>query len=366
LWEAPVPRSLAALEAYSAGGEVAGRRLHANEMPWGEPWNRYPDPVPEALRKALADRAGVGADSVFTGNGSDEIIDLLQRAFAEPGQDAVLVCSPSFSMYAHAAMLNRLRVVTVPLRPDFSFDAQVALDAELAPTKMAFLCDPNNPTGNRLGDAELYRFLLGYPGLVIIDEAYGEFAGADHRNWMAEFPNLILLRTLSKAWGLAGLRLGYALAHPAVVRVLDSVRMPYSLAGPVRQLALRALGNAALMEDRVQRVLALRERLARQLQACPLVEEVYPSSANFLFLRCRSGHAAGLGRRELELASAREPGAEPPAISAAVMLERAATQAGLRIRRFGQQGPLADCLRISVGTASDNARLLAVFKNFLA
>ncbi|MBI1192064.1 MAG: histidinol-phosphate transaminase [Bacteroidetes bacterium] len=341
-WKAPVPASLAALEAYSAGEERAGRRLHANEMPWGEPWNRYPDPVPDALRQALAERAGVTADSVFTGNGSDEIIDLLQRAFAEPGQDAVMVCSPSFSMYAHAALLNRLPVVTVPLRPDFSFDAQAALDPDLAPTPIAFLCDPNNPTGNRLGDAELYRFLLRYPGLVVIDEAYGEFAGADHRSWMQEFPNLILLRTLSKAWGLAGLRVGYALAHPAVVQTLDRVRMPYSLAGPVRQLALRALANADLMRTRVQRVVVSRDRLVRQLESCPVVEQVYPSDANFLLLRCH-----------------------PPGDTAA-LLERAATQAGLRIRRFGQEGPLANCLRISVGTASDNARLVAVVKNFLA
>jgi histidinol-phosphate aminotransferase len=336
LWKAPLAPSLAALRGYSAGRETAGRRLHANEMPWGEPWNRYPEPVPLALRQALAAQAGVQPECVFTGSGSDEIIDLLQRAFCEPCRDAVLLPSPTFSMYAHYARLNRLRVVTVPLRPDFTLDAQAALDAAADASQLAFLCDPNNPTGNRLGEEALYAFLSRYPGLVVMDEAYGEFAGSDHRAWMAEFPNLVLLRTLSKAWGLAGLRLGYALAHPEVVAVLDSVRQPYALAGPVRQMALRTLAHPERMQARVRRVLGLREQLSRELSRCKAVETVYPSAANFLLLRCRAGQAAGL--------------------------EQAAAAAGLRIRAFGSPGPLADCLRISVGTAADHARLLAVFR----
>jgi len=342
LWKAPLAGSLASplasLPGYPAGRETPGRRLHANEMPWGEPWNRYPEPVPVALRQALAAQAGVPPECVFTGNGSDEIIDLLQRAFCEPGQDAVLLPSPTFSMYAQYARLNRLRVVSVPLRPDFSLDARAALDAAADAGQLAFLCDPNNPTGNRLGEEAMYAFLSDYPGLVVIDEAYGEFAGSDHRAWMAEFPNLILLRTLSKAWGLAGLRLGYALAHPGVVDVLDSVRQPYALAGPVRQMALRTLAHPQRMQARVRRVLGLREQLAGQLQRCKAVETVYPSAANFLLVRFRAGTAASL--------------------------EQASAAAGLRIRGFGSSGPLANCLRISVGTASDHARLLVVFREF--
>jgi histidinol-phosphate aminotransferase len=341
-WKPELPERVARLTSYSAaagsGAPEQGtlRRLHANELPWGEPWNRYPDSTPWALRAALGRLNELPAEAVFTANGSDEIIDLLQRALAEPGRDAVLLAGPTFPVYAHAAAVNGLEVLRVELDEHFALDADSALQAAGPQVKLAFLCDPNNPSGNRMGEEALYRFVQGFRGIVVLDEAYGEFAGADHRAWLREFPHLLLLRTLSKAWGLAGIRLGYALGHPALIEALDRVRMPYSISLPAQRMALQALENPGRMQRRVQTVVRARDRLARELARCPAVEQVYPSQANFLLLRCRDAEG----------------------------LEAAARAAGLQIRRFSGEPRLNNCLRISVGSAVDNRRLLQVFTQY--
>ncbi len=333
-WQPPLPERVANLRPYSGSEAVGGRRLHANELPWGTPWNRYPQSMPSQLREALGARAGLPGTAVFTANGSDEIIDLLQRTFAEPGADEVLVTSPGFSMYAHAAAVNGLGVCRVPLDKNFLLDEKAALALSSSQTRLAFFCDPNNPTGNRIGEEALFRFMEKFPGIVVLDEAYGEFAGVDHSPWLQQFPNLVLLRTLSKAWGLAGIRLGYAIAHPAIIEAMDRVRMPYSLSEPARRLAMSALEYPQRMTARVARICALRERLAGALRRCDAVQTVYPSEANFLLLQCSD--AAGL--------------------------ERAAFAEGLHIRSFRDSPELENCLRITVGTEADNRRLIRVFQ----
>ncbi len=339
-WRPFLPARVARLQPYipveSAPGMEGAVRLHANEMPWGKPWNRYPAFMPGSLRAALGKRFQLPAESVFTANGSDEIIDLLQRTFAESGKDEILVTSPSFSMYAHGAAVNGLGVQTAMLNDRFELDDSSAMALTHSNTRLAFFCDPNNPTGNRIGDQALRQFLQDFKGLVVLDEAYAEFAGVDHSAWLKEFPNLILLRTLSKAWGMAGIRLGYALAHPAVVESLDRVRMPYALSESTQGLALSALEKPLQMEGRVQRIMEARDELALALAALDGVDRVFPSEANFILLQVKS----------------------------AVELVKRAERAGLLIRCFPSSPVLRNCVRVSIGTAQENRKMLQVFKKY--
>ena len=263
--------------------------LDANENPFGG-LNRYPEPQPRRLLSRLARYYGVGAESVLASRGSDEGIDLLVRAFCRPGQDAVIVCPPTFGFYAVAAQIQGAGVVEVPLGGGFSLDAEgIAKAAAAQPVKLIFLCSPNNPTGNDLDRDAILQLVRRLPrSIVVVDEAYIEFSEAESlAGKIAETPNLVVLRTLSKAFGLAGIRCGALLASPPIIDLLRRIMAPYPIPSPVAGAALEGLnpsGLARLAHD-VAALRRARDELATAIRALPGVRQVLPSSANFLLVR---------------------------------------------------------------------------------
>ncbi|NGP54266.1 histidinol-phosphate transaminase [Thioalkalivibrio sp. XN8] len=328
--------------AYHAASPRRGVvRLHANESSWRSDWdatddglNRYPDPQPEALIHALAGLYGVAPGTVLVTRGSDDAIDLLVRAFCVAGEDAVLVCPPTFGMYAVAARLQGAGVVEVPLGQNFSLAVDDVLAAARRGVKLVFLCSPNNPTGSlvpaRAVD-NICRALHGH-AVVVVDEAYVEFSRQPgFADRLERHGNLVLLRTLSKAWGLAGARVGALLAEPELVAILRALAPPYPLPSLATEAALRRLQprELAAARRRTAAVVRRREALAEQLRALPAVRRVWPSEGNFLLARF--------------------------ADAAATMA--ACEAAGVLVRDFSRQPGLAGCLRITVGTAAENRQL---------
>jgi histidinol-phosphate aminotransferase len=333
-----------ALEPYAhASWDPALERLHANENPWrahgdatGSGLNRYPEPHPHAVEARLATLYGVRPEQLIAGRGSDEAIDLLARAFLAAGRDAALVCPPTFGMYAVAARIQGARVVEVPLRAaDWSLDEAALLAAATPDVRLVFLCSPGNPTGRALPAASIERMLVAFAdrALVVVDEAYAEFSGeASFAARLAEFPNLVVLRTLSKAYALAGARCGTLLADPAIVALLGRIIPPYSMATPTCEAVLAALSPAGLEEaaTRIELLRRERMRLAAGLAGLALVRRVDPSDANFLYVECTDA-AAGLAR---------------------------AREAGLLIRDFSRGLRTPGAVRITIGTPAQNDRLL--------
>jgi histidinol-phosphate aminotransferase len=318
-------------------------RMHANEMPWRASGdntqaglNRYPEPQPRALVERMSQLYGVPASQLLVGRGSDEAIDLLVRAFCRAGQDNVLITPPTFGFYKVAAKIQGAGVLEVPLlRDGFALDTdKVIATGKLA--KIVFLCSPNNPTGNLLDENAMLRVCreLANQALVVVDEAYVEFCGrASLSSRLAEFPNLVLLRTLSKAYALAGARLGTLLASEDIVGLLRRIIPPYAIpASTVEEvLALTEAPQRATAAARIRTLLDERARMAARLARCANVARVFPSDANFLLLECRDA------RRFFEAGKA----------------------AGLIVRDFSAYPGLAQCLRVSIGTPQQNERLLA-------
>ena len=328
-----VPYSSARMEAGS--GAVM---LNANELPWSQPGttlNRYPDPQPASLLEAFAQLYGVETANVLIGRGSDEAIDLLVRAFCRAGDDAVAVCPPTFGMYAVCARVQAACVIEVPLTARFDVDIEALLAAVTPSCKLVFLCSPNNPTGNAIpiGDIERIVNALADRALVVVDEAYIEFSDAPSAAaLLASHANLAVLRTLSKAYGLAGTRVGCVLAHAEVIELLRRIQAPYPLPTPCIDIALRALTRDALARTNLQVALIRRER-ARVAHALsdPPETVAMPSVANFICVRFRDGPA-----------------------TYRYLLSR-----GIVVRNVGAYRGLKDCLRISIGTPEENDRLLA-------
>ncbi len=305
-------------------GLSAEGRLHANEAPGADGINRYPDPSARDLTAALAATYGVPHERVFPAAGSDAAIDALLRATCDPGRDAVAVLEPGFGQYARAAAVQGLTVRRIAREEDGGLDEGTLLARLDASVRILFLADPDNPTGAALDDARLRRLLDGFAGWLVLDEAYAEYAGRDRVAWLDRYPRLVLLRTLSKAWGGAGLRVGCALGHPELVRMLDRVRLPYPLAGPSVDAALELLARPDAVRARVARNRRDRERLARDLAGLPGVRRVWPSAGNFLLVEWdRPGQADRAADRALAT--------------------------GLHLRRFPVHPRLAACLRITVG-----------------
>jgi len=332
-----------AMSAYEhAHWDPRFERLHANESPWpplfdSQPLNRYPEPQPAQLVQALADLYAVKPDSILVGRGSDEGIDLITRAFCTTGADAVVICPPTFGMYAVAAAAQGLRIIEAPLCADFTLDVPGILQAIEYGTKIVWLCSPNNPTGNRMADASLEQILAAARGrtLVVIDEAYAEFSTA--ASWctrLASHPHLIVLRTLSKAHGLAGSRIGTVVAAPALINVLRKLIPPYAVAAGSVTEALAALQPAVLevTRARIAFVSSERTRLAAGLSRAPSVRKVFASDANFVLIE---------------------------AIDAAQLASRL-RDAGLLVRDFSGKGGLSQALRITVGTVEQNTRVIEV------
>ena len=305
--------------------------IDANENPWNPPYNRYPDPLQRTLKARIAEVKGVPEASIFTGNGSDEAIDLLLRIFCEPGVDNIVAIDPSYGMYQVAADINNVACRKVLLRTDFSLDVDALLAAADAQTKLIFLCSPNNPTGNSLDREEMVRLLHTFEGIVVVDEAYIDFASQpSFLPELENYPNLVVLQTLSKAWGGAALRLGMAFASPAIIGLFNKVKYPYNVNLPAQREALALLNKPEQMEAQRQKVLEERERLRQAFEAAPSQYKVYPSDANFLLV---------------EVGRANE-------------IYAALVEKGVIVRNRNSVSLCRGCLRITVGTVDENTLLL--------
>ena len=288
------------LEPYSsARDEFSGEArifLDANENAIGsavdELYNRYPDPYQRLIKEKLSGIKGVKPDQIFLGNGSDEAIDLIIRAFCEPSKDNVIILPPTYGMYKVSAGINNVAVVQVPLTTDFNID-ETALFAKInANTKVIFVCNPNNPTGNALNETPIIHLLEKFSGCVVVDEAYIDFA--THESFtkhLDKYPNLIVMQTFSKAWGLAALRLGMAFADAAIINVLNRIKPPYNINGLTQEKALQALSNEPLKNEMVMTILKERERLVATLSELEMVRKIYPSDANFILVRVEDPQA---------------------------------------------------------------------------
>ncbi len=260
--------------------------LDANENPYGDGFrNRYPDPLQETLRKKIADLYSLDLKNVLFGNGSDELIDLLIRVFCEPTADSITICPPTFGFYTVAAEINDVATMKIPLSAEFKLDVQSILKTE---SKILFLPNPNAPTGNVFQKEALEKILKNFKGIVALDEAYVDFSKSP--SWVSrleEFPNLVVLQTFSKYWGLAGCRIGMVFASQEIINTLIKIKAPYNLNNLSAQEALSALERVESIEKNAQVICSEREKLRKQLQMFPFFQNVYPSEANFLWIECQ-------------------------------------------------------------------------------
>jgi histidinol-phosphate aminotransferase len=340
---------IVALKAYEhAVWEPELERLHANELPWrsfadesSAGLNRYPEPQPRALVERLAELYGVAPNSVLVGRGSDEAIDLLVRGFCRAGQDSVIICPPTFGMYSVAARIQGAEVITVPLNADagFALDEKAVLEKCTPDVKLVFLCSPNNPTGTLLSEASILNLARALEGraVVVVDEAYIEFAGADSlARKISEYPQIAVLRTLSKAYALAGARCGTLIADPEVVTLLRKVIPPYAIAQLSMEAVLKVLEptQLAISNARLATIVSERDRMLAAFPKLPNVSRVWPSASNFVLIEFE----------DVPLALSRSRGAR------------------LLIRDVRGYPGLSRCLRITVGSPEQNNRLLEALR----
>lgn len=266
--------------------------LDANENPYPSPYNRYPDPLQWKVKDKLAGIKKVKPEQIFLGNGSDEPIDLIIRAFCEPNQDSILITEPTYGMYKVCAEVNAVNVQQVLLTPDFDLDLEAFPNTFDASTKVIFLCSPNNPTGNLMSRDRIIEVLKRFYGLVVIDEAYIDFTKSkSFVNELKKYPNLVVLQTFSKAWGLAGLRLGVCYASEQIISVLNKIKYPYNVNIRTQELALDALENAYKKDIWVDEIIKERNALAAELGKLRITETVFPSDANFLLVRVKDAQS---------------------------------------------------------------------------
>lgn len=277
----------------SARDEFSGQAkiyLDANENAYGSTvsglYNRYPDPYQKLIKEKLATIKGVHPDQIFLGNGSDEAIDLIIRAFCEPKEDNIIILPPTYGMYKVAAGINNVGIVEVPLKTDFNIDENLVFERINDNTKLIFVCSPNNPTGNSLDEGPVMDLLSKFPGCVIVDEAYIDFSTQQSFvSYIDKYPNLIVMQTFSKAWGLAAMRLGMAFADVPIINVLNKIKPPYNISGLAQEKALEALENESLKSEMVKAILHQKEKLIDQLKGLALVKYIYPSDANFVLVK---------------------------------------------------------------------------------
>lgn len=331
------------LEAYSTARDDCGSNqpeifLDANENPYNNGINRYPDPHQKALKAKVAEIKGISADSLFIGNGSDEAIDLVYRVFCVPGASNAVSIAPSYGMYEVAAAMNDIEFRKVQLRPDFSMDTEAMLSAADSKTRLMFICSPNNPTGNSFPVDQIEDILERFGGVVVLDEAYIDFSVRPSLTSLVKrYPNLIVLQTLSKAWGMAGLRIGLAIADPAVIALMSKVKYPYNINVLAQKMALMKLDEAA--KDRaVTEIVGQRFRLEKELAKCPEVKGIYSSDANFLLVRFDN----------------------PDEVYERLLA------GGVIVRNRSKVSGCEGCLRITVGTPAENDRLLRLLSSPVA
>ena len=330
----------------SARDEFSGEAkvfLDANENSLGSPlpkwYNRYPDPHQQQVKAALSQIKGIDAKHIFLGNGSDECIDILFRSFCEPGKDNVVICPPTYGMYEVSANINDVEVRKAPLLPDFQLNLAHLEQLTDANTKIIWLCSPNNPTGNALNRTDIETVLNNFSGIVVIDEAYINFSRQkSFVQEMTEYPNLVVLQTLSKAWGLAALCLGMAFASEEIIEVMNKVKPPYNINQATQDLVLKALEEVGQVNDMIKELVAMREALKEVFEQMPTVETVYPSDANFLLVK---------------IAEARK------------VYEFLLTK-GIVLRDRSNVQLCEDCLRITIGTEKENTILVDALAEWLA
>ena len=336
--ESLVRPNIRALSPYStARDEAQGAPevfLDANENPFpGLGYNRYPDPRQKTLKAKVSALKGLPTENIFLGNGSDEAIDLMFRIFCTPGRDNAVAIVPSYGMYAVAADINDVEVRGVALGPDFSLPVEELLKAADERTKLLFLCSPNNPSGNAFEPSQLLDLVKRFPGIVVLDEAYADFsAKGSLRAAVREYPNLVVLQTFSKAYGMAGLRLGMAFADAYVIELMNRVKYPYNISQATQELALKALEAPLETET----IIAQRERLANALPSFPFVKKVWPSDANFLLVQTDDADA----------------------------LYAHLLQDGIIVRNRSRVPLCSGCLRLTVGTPEENDRLLKSLQSY--
>ena len=331
--DALVRPNILALSPYStARDDFKGKAevyIDANESPFPSGWNRYPDPRQKALKARISALKGIPADSIFIGNGSDEAIDVLMRVFCTPGRDEVVSIAPSYGMYRVAADINDLPLTEVQLGEGFSLEPEKLLAACTERTKLLFLCSPNNPSGNAFAISDLLRVAEAFRGITVVDEAYIDFSSQPSLlPQLAEHPRLVVLQTLSKARGMAALRLGLAFAAPRIVELMSRVKYPYNINEAAQKLALEVLENP--IEGQVATVLEERARLERELPRFPFVRNVWPSDANFLLVQVDDADAT----------------------------YDHLTRDGIIVRNRNRVKGCQGCLRITVGLPEENDKLL--------
>lgn len=326
----------------SARDEFSGDEgifLDANENPYGN-LNRYPDPCQSKLKKKISRLKNIGTGQIFLGNGSDEIIDLLFRIFCNPGTDKAMIFEPTFGMYEASAQINEVEMVKIQLNEAFQIDLgdpELVRQVQSVSTKLVFICSPNNPTGNLINPKEVEYLLSNFEGMVIIDEAYIDFSPFE--SWgsaIEDHPNLVVLQTLSKAWGLAGLRIGMAFANPQVIQYLNKVKPPYNVSSVNQQMALKRLKNKQQYQKQVGCILAERERVAEALANCEPVKKIFPSDANFILIEVTDA-----GKVYGELA-----------------------KQDIIVRNRNKQ--IKNTLRVTIGSPEENNLLITAFENLTA
>jgi histidinol-phosphate aminotransferase len=345
--ESLVRENIKQMKAYSsARDEFSGEAsifLDANENSFGSPlpvnYNRYPDPLQTKVKEKISQIKGVPPKNIFLGNGSDEAIDLLFRVFCEPGRDNVIILPPTYGMYEVCAEMNNVKLKKVPLTADFQLDLdgiEAAIDEY---TKIIFVCSPNNPTGNSINRNDIEVLLNNFDGLVVIDEAYINYS--KQKSFipeLTEYPNLVIMQTFSKAWGLAGLRLGMAFAGLPIINYLNKVKYPYNINLSTQQLALEALQGISIVNNWVKVTVEQREWLSEKIATLPFTEIVYPSDANFILVKMKG--------------------------AAAIYNYLAAK--GIIVRDRSKVILCDDCLRITVGTPEENQQLINELKAYTA
>ena len=336
-----VRKNILEMEAYaSARSEFSGVAevfLDANENPFDNGLNRYPDPLQKKLKTKIAFEKQVRQEQIFLGNGSDEAIDLLIRIFCNPGKDEIITLPPTYGMYKVSAAISDVKVVTVPLTDDFKIKTKEVLDRVTERSKILFICSPNNPTGNDIPLEQIIELLENFKGILVVDEAYIDFSEQESCTKLLEkYPHLVILQTFSKAWGLAGIRLGMAFANSEIIQLLNKVKPPYNINQLTQAAALKALDNVNEKEANIQSTLQQRDFLEQAFSNLDFIKKIYPSDANFLLVQMDHSRVV----YEFLLKN------------------------NIIVRDRSSVIGCAGCLRFTVGTPAENERLITALKNF--
>jgi histidinol-phosphate aminotransferase len=335
-----IRKNIAGMKPYSSARNEYDQHdavlLDANENPFNEPYNRYPDPLQKALRGKLADILHLKKENIFVGNGSDEAIDLIMRIFCNPGKDSITSINPSYGMYEVLANINNVEFRKVSLNDDFSLNAESLLKTA-SDSKIIFLCSPNNPTANILDKEKIKYILYNFKGIVVLDEAYIDFSLEE--SWcrqLDKFPNLVVLRTLSKAYGLAGIRLGMALASLEIIDLMLKIKYPYNINALTLEKAMEELEDNNKIKQNIKLIIDERNRLISALADFQCITKLYPSEANFILAKTTN----------------------------AKKIYQYLVSKGIVVRDRSSVHLCEECLRITVGTSDENEKLLNLLKDY--